>query len=118
MINVFYLLNGYYLLDEYTSNYLSPSDEYYKMHLFLYILSLVSLVIGIHIGGIGYKSYKANKDKVLLILCTGFFLIALSNIFEDLVLNFFEHPVENAHLIRIPIFTLGMIMILYSLKMK
>ncbi|MCX9074815.1 MAG: hypothetical protein OIN88_09180 [Candidatus Methanoperedens sp.] len=88
------------------------------MHIFLSFLSLISFAIGVYVGWLGYKAYRKNKDKVLLTLCTGFFLIALSNLFEEFVLHILGLEVVHAHLIRIPLFTLGMIMILYSLKMK
>lgn len=117
MIDI-YFLSGYHMLAGYVSDDFNPANEYYTLHLFLFVLNLVSLIVGIYIWKIGYKAYKINKDKDLLMLCTGFLLIALSNIFEDLVLNFFDRPVEHAHLIRIPLFTLGMILILYSLKRK
>ena len=88
------------------------------MHIFLSFLSLVSFAIGAYVGLLGYRGYKKDKDKVMLTLCTGFFLIALSNLFEELILNIMGLEVVHAHLIRIPLFTLGMIMILYSLKIK
>lgn len=88
------------------------------MNTFLSFLSIISFAIGVYVGWLGYIAYKKNKDRVLLTLCTGFFLIALSNLFEELILNILGFEVIHAHLIRIPLFTLGMIMILYSLKMK
>ncbi len=88
------------------------------IHVFLSFLSLISFAIGAYVGWLGYRGYKKNKDRVLMNLCAGFFLIAFSNLFEDLVLNIFNLEVVHAHLIRIPLFTLGMIMILFSLKMK
>lgn len=88
------------------------------MHIFLSFLSVVSFAIGVYVGLLGYRGYKKDKDKVMLTLCAGFFLIALSNLFEELVLNIVGLEVVHAHLIRIPLFTIGMIMILCSLKMK
>lgn len=89
------------------------------MHIFLFSLSLISFAIGIYVGWLGYRAYKKDNDRVMLTLCTGFLLIALSNLFEEiLLLDIFDLEVVHAHIVRIPLFTLGMIMILYSLKMK
>ncbi len=91
---------------------------YDMLHSFLFVLSLVSFVIGAYVGWLGYRAYKKDEDRVLLTLCSGFLLIALSNFFEDFILKFFGWEVVHAHLVRIPLFTLGMAVILYSLKMK
>lgn len=88
------------------------------MHIFLFSLSLVSLAIGAYVGWVGYRAYKKDKDRAILMLCSGFLFIALSNLFEEFVLNIFSLEMVHAHLIRIPLFTLGMFIILYSLKMK
>lgn len=88
------------------------------MHIFLFSLSLVSLAIGVYVGWVGYRAYKKDKDRAILTLCGGFLFIALSNLFEEFVLNIFSPEMVHAHLIRIPMFTLGMFIILYSLKMK
>ncbi len=92
--------------------------QYDIIYVFLSFFSLVSFAVGAYVGWVGYLGYKRDNDSVLMILCTGFFLIALSNLFEELVLNIIGLEVVHAHLIRIPMFTAGMIMILYSLKMK
>lgn len=88
------------------------------LHLTLAILSFIGFIIGTYIGWIGYKGYKSNNDVNLLYICTGFFIIALSNLFEEAIILIFGYEVEHAHLIRIPLFLLGMIMILYSVKYK
>lgn len=88
------------------------------MHEILALLSVIGFIIGAYIAWIGYKGYKANKDIALLTMCTGFFLIAISNLFEEAITYMFGYDVEHAHLVRIPLFLLGMIMILFSLKNK
>lgn len=88
------------------------------IQIILLSLSLISFAIGIYVGLLGYRAYKKDKDKIMLTLCTGFLLIAFSNLFEEFLLNILGFEVIPAHQIRVPLFTLGMIMILYSLKMK
>lgn len=88
------------------------------MALYLSILSIISMAIGLHLFIIGYRTYKKNRNRSFLILCTGFLVIAFSNLFEDFVLNIMGYEVLHAHLIRIPMFTIGMFMILYSIKIN
>lgn len=88
------------------------------IHIVLGVLSIMGFIIGAYIGWIGYKGYKINKDVNLLYICTGFFFISISNLFEEAVILILGYEVEHAHLVRIPLFLLGMIMILYSLKNK
>jgi len=45
-------------------------------------------------------------------------ILSISNLFEEFLLDIFSFAVILAHEIRILLFILGMIMILYSLKLK
>jgi hypothetical protein len=86
------------------------------IHIILALLSVIGFIIGSYIGWIGYKAYKSNNDVNLLYICTGFFIIAISNLFEEAIILVCGYEIEHAHAVRIPLFLIGMIMILFSLK--
>lgn len=86
------------------------------MHYILATFSIISFLIGVYVAMIGYRAYKINKNMVFLNMCAGFFLIAISNLFEDFMLIVVGVSMNHAHLIRVPLFTIGMVMILYSIK--